>query len=293
MTHPLLAAATDATAAAAAPAVVVMPSATSWTEVATALGACIAAIAALYALIFYRRAARTGGQQVIAAQAQVVAAQAQVAAAQEQTRQAVELERERSRAYVVVFAELSAVSPEIVDVVIANMGATGAHEVRVSASPALDRVPDSGGEEMEAVALPPVIPFLAPGQRWATLWDSSRARYGGHWPVHTVEVTYRDAFGAKQSNVSVLDWKVFDPRIYTDVYGVHHAAKALRGIEKTLGRWSKQDRVVKVATYDGTLRDQQRAANARRSRRWHEDLVGQVMPDPDEGPVARMDGEVS
>lgn len=281
-THLLQAATTAAKAAAAAAAL----SGPTWTDIATAVGACVAATAALGALFFAAKAARAAGRQV-------AEAQKQVSAAREQTRQAGELERERSRAYVVVFAEPSLISTELLEVVIANMGTTGAHDVRVRVDPPLVRAPDNEGEAPELVGLPEVLPFLAPGQRWSTLWDSSVVHDGDSESPHMVSITYRDIFDLEHSATTVLDWSMFDQRLYTNVYGVHHAAKALRAMEKTLSAWSKSTKVVKVATYDGPQRDKQQAADLRQRARRHEDVVAQVLPDPDQGPRARMDGTIS
>ena len=295
MTHPLLAAA----AATPPPVVVAASSGSSWTEIVAALGAAvaagatlIAATAAIFALVFARRAARAAGEQATAAKAQVDAAQAQVAAAQEQTRQAGELEWQRSQPHVVVYADVSVVSAHYVDLIITNLGSTGARDVVITCEPPLVR--SVGGASREQVALPEQMPFLAPGQQWRTLWDFAVQREGAGLPDRfEVTATYADSRGQQHVTTSVLDWRLFRGRRFVSEKGVHDAAKSLAAIQTTLSAWSQREEVVRVATYDGPGLDKQQAADARRSQRQHEALVGQVMPDPDEGPVPRMDGTTS
>lgn len=47
-------------------------------------------------------------------------------------------------------------------------------------------------------------------------------------------VHYRDSTGHTYMEVSTVEWKTLEGAGYIDILGIHHAAKALKEIEKTL-----------------------------------------------------------
>ena len=199
--------------------------AASWTDVASAVAAIVAAVAALLTLGVAVVAARYAKRQVDGARAQLDEART--------------LRREQAQPYVVVYAEPSPVDPHFVNIVIRNFGATGAHDVAVTSTPPLTRT-NSGGMP-EAVALPAAMPFLAPGQQWRTFWDSSPDRLSSDLPDrHDLHITFNDSNGQPHTTAAVLDWVVFRQRMWMGEKTVHHAAKSLASIDKTLAALSRR-----------------------------------------------------
>ena len=176
-----------------------------------------------------------------------------------QIKEARALRREQARPYVVVYAEIHAISGHLVDIVIANLGATGATDVRVTCDRPLQRSGASGAE----VHLPESLPFLAPGQHWRTFWDSAPDRKKADLVErYEVSTVYTDSLGIEHTTASVLDWASVYGRTFIDEKTVHHAVKELGKIAEVLGTWPHHGEVVKVATYDGGEYDAQQAETA-------------------------------
>lgn len=109
-----------------------------------------------------------------------------------QLTQALELERHRSRPYVIFDLE-----PRlgIVYVVLRNIGATPAHKVRVSVTPLLETV--INGEQVQSALTKGDIGFIAPGRRLEDILDAGAVvlqRYPK--PLFTGSVSYGDGEGA-------------------------------------------------------------------------------------------------
>lgn len=242
-----------------------------WTDVISAVGAGVAALAAVATLAVAIIAARYAKGQVDSARGQLEEART--------------LRREQARPYVVVYAiTRDNISPQLVDLVIENLGTTGARDVTITSFPALVRT-DGGGGSQE-VAVPEAMPFLAPRQLWRTYWDSAIARKDSGLPSRfEVTVAYTDTVGQRQQEAFVLDWRIFVGRMFPTEKTVHHVGKALEGMADTLAAWSQQDDVLRVATYDGAEHDERLAreaaeAKARRedARQRHEDLTRRLLP---------------
>jgi hypothetical protein len=159
-------------------------------------------------------------------------------AAFRQVAEARKLRQEQAQPYVAVYMEPSAATPEIVDLVIRNFGATAAHEVRLSIAPALQRSVQGGGSE--EVWLPELLPTLVPGQEWRTMWDLGRNRKDSGLPdKHSVKVDFKDAHERPYSLNFELDWGAYKGRQWVVTYGIHDAAKALREIDKRISKWQE------------------------------------------------------
>lgn len=242
-----------------------------WTDVASALGSDVAAIAALATLAVAIVAARYAKGQVDSARGQLEEART--------------LRREQARPYVVVYAiTRDNISPQLVDLVIENLGTTGAREVTITSSPTLVRTDSVGGSQ--EVALPEAMPFLAPRQLWRTYWDSAVARKDSGLPSRfEVTVAYTDTVGQRQQEVFILDWRIFVGRMFPTEKTVHHVGEALEGMADTLAAWSQQGDVVRVATYDGVEHDERLAREAAEAeatreecRQRYEDLKRRLLP---------------
>jgi hypothetical protein len=166
-------------------------------------------------------------------------AREQVNEGKETRKQAATLEVERSQPNVVLYTEPSSASQVLIDLVIKNYGQTAALDVRIDITPALKRTGQAGGA-VESVAVPDVIPFLAPGQEWRTLWDSGLARKNSGLPDrHEGFVRYRGIADAERASPVVLDWSIYKTRRWVEVKTVHHAAKALIEIQKNQKKWNE------------------------------------------------------
>lgn len=214
------------------------PTLTDW----IGAGAAVATfLVALFALLFARR-------QILEAKA----ARAQAAA----------LETERAQPYVVMYTEPSGATQLLIDLVIRNYGQTSATNVRIALDPWPQRSPDPGSAESEPVALPDVIPVLAPGQEWRTVWDSSKDRRDTDLPDrHTGQLTYEGIDHEPRTSDVVLDWSVYKTRRWVEVRSVHDAAQALRDIRSELKKWTEGARGgLAVFARDGDARDDARRA---------------------------------
>lgn len=240
----------------------------SWAEVVSAVGAGVAAVTALATLIVAIVAVRYTKTQLTDARRYT----------RLQLDEAQRLRREQAAPYVVVYARPhDEVSAALVDLVIENVGSTGARDVRIASTPPLVRTDPVGGSQ--PVGIPDLIPFLAPHQSWRTFWDSGPARNGIDLPARfTVTATYTDSFCAEHSEQFVLDLDQFLPRLYADERTVHHLGKAVEDLAGTMKAWSRRDDVVRVATYDGTAFDQERARQEADRRVAHADLARKLMP---------------
>lgn len=163
------------------------------------------------------------------------------------------LRLEQAQPYVVVFMEPSQAGSWFVELVVRNFGATAAHDVRLNIDPA----PRTQSGSRDQVWLPAVIPVLAPGQEWRTFWDTGE-RVGSDLPDrHEAVVAFTDSVGRRLPALpSILDWGVFENRATIELYGIHHAAKALRQIDKTLTGWRERPSGgLKVYVRDGDAKD--------------------------------------
>jgi hypothetical protein len=190
------------------------------------------------------------------------------------------LEREKSQPYVVAFLEESAVGAHILDLVVRNYGQTAGRNIRLSFEPTLNRTDGDGGEE--DLILPDVISFLAPGQEWRTLFDvaTDRAHREDLPLFYKGVVTYEGIDNEPQKSDVIIDLQPFKARIFSEILGVHHAAKALQDISKNQKQWSEFQGGLKVLARDGDAKDARRAELARewKARRAAEALAPDSAP---------------
>lgn len=113
--------------------------------------------------------------------------------------------RNEARAYIVVFLEAHADRFFLPDVVLTNLGRTAASDVRVVYDPPIrSTVYDKNLEEARPF-LQDGIPTVAPGQRFATIFDTMLERPRSWEDRYDVTVSYKDVFGKRQSDHFVLD----------------------------------------------------------------------------------------
>lgn len=175
-----------------------------------------------------------------------------------QIRQAIKTRRAQAQPYVAVFVEPTNVSQQFIDLIVRNMGNTAAERIKINIEPAPQRSDGAGG--VEAVDYPREIKTLVPGQEWRTLWDISTARSKLDLPSrHVASVEF---YGPAQKRKKFkyqydLDWRFYIGRQWVEEYGVHHAAKALREIEKQMKKWREGIHGgLRVYVRDGDTRDE-------------------------------------
>jgi hypothetical protein len=147
---------------------------------------------------------------------------------------------EQARPFVIVDIQPSPAWRNALNLVVENVGNTVAHEVAIRFDPALqstrdDRYPLSG-----SVLLREGIPTLPPGRRIEALFDFSHERVKTDLPMrYDVTVDLRDARRRRQRPQRyVIDLAHLYGLQRMDEYGIHHAAKALREIERSVKKWS-------------------------------------------------------
>lgn len=225
-----------------------------------AVGAAVGAIVVLVTSVD-----RLSADQWAALAAWVTVAVAVAAAvlALRQLREAQDLRIQQAKPYVVAFMESESALPEAVKVVIHNFGLTAAHDVRLEINPPLRRSTNGGG--VEDVWLPDIIKTLAPGQRWQTQWDIGHRRAKVPDLLddrHDVQVHFLDPNRNPphpETTQSVLDWAEYMGRRWVVVYTTHHAAEAIRKIEKQMRSWTVLGRDgLHVWTRDGDREERRR-----------------------------------
>jgi hypothetical protein len=165
------------------------------------------------------------------------------------------LREEQAQPYVAIFMETKPeVDERFVELVIKNFGLTAAFNVRITIEPSPHRAKDGSHAR---VWLPEHIPTLVPGQEWRTHWDFGPRRAGSALPSrHAATVHFQDSQEEAFRLQYVLDWGLYENRMQVTTYGAHHAAKALREIQKTTARWTESAAGgLSVVTRDGDARD--------------------------------------
>lgn len=198
-------------------------------------------------------------------------------AAEQQAEQVRQAAIDQSRPYVLLTAEISAVSTSMLDLVLANVGSGPAYDVKIDVDPPLKRAKETPGYELaNARIFREPIQMLPPHYRMPTWFESGidRKQNGGDLPAsHEVTIAYHDGRGNRWTERSVLDMTVLDGLLFSTVYGVHHVAKSLKEIEKSLKRIQALGGPLEVMVEgreDYAARQQaERAEQARR----HEDIV--------------------
>ncbi|GAA4473499.1 hypothetical protein GCM10023170_094700 [Phytohabitans houttuyneae] len=156
--------------------------------------------------------------------------------------------------------EPSEVSNHLIDLVVKNFGTTGARDVMPTSNPKLKHSIGTG-KETEDVWMFDRLPLLAPGQEWRTFFDSGLSRKETDLPArYELALNFNDMRGRKVDPVeSVLDLSMYTGRMWTEIYTIHHAAKALREIEKSVKQWGERTGSgLKVVVRDGDAIDERR-----------------------------------
>ncbi|GAA3322690.1 hypothetical protein GCM10017711_07500 [Paeniglutamicibacter sulfureus] len=194
-------------------------------------------------------------------------ARGQVSESKKARRQLDDIERKKSEPAVVAYMEPAA-SPFIQEIVIKNFGPTPAYDVKFVSDPAIQRTGDVNREEVDDVDIPAVIPFLAPGQEWRTIWDVSHERSKNKILAdrHEVEVTFKGLEDVELRSRAILDWAPLKTKRFMDTLGVHDLAKAVKDMSTLQKKWSETPRGLQVWVRSGDEKDAKRRDAALRFR---------------------------
>lgn len=157
-----------------------------------------------------------------------------------QVREARRTRRAQAQPFVVVDIAPSNVWGNILNLIIENVGTTLARDVIVKFDP-----PIATSIEDYSLASSDLIRHgirsLPPRRRVEILFDLSHKRIGSGLPDrYEVEVNFKDYQDRAQEPLRyVIDLAFLNGLERVDEYGIHHAADALRKIEKTLKSWNR------------------------------------------------------
>lgn len=190
----------------------------------------------------------TGGTFVVA----VVAA----AFARRQVLEARDLRYDQSRPYVVVDFRTSEADVIFAEIVVENFGRTAAFDVSFEFDPPLESalfadVKDDDYHPARTAIFADGIPTLPPRKRYVALLDRGPDRVEAELPNrYTVTVNYTDGRHHSLSDTYTLDLGLYYSLRAINLRTVHHAAKALDEIRKTLEKWTAHLNGVRVYAQD-------------------------------------------
>lgn len=208
----------------------------------------------------------------------------QLRAARRQLTDARSAQAEQERPYVIVFIDTSEASPQLMDLVVQNVGKTPAWNVRIHLDPPPVRAQETPGLKLANARLfNEPLPLLPPGRTIRAFFDSAIDRKGADLPTeYRVRVTYENLAGERWEEESVLDLDTLRGAMFTEIFGMHHLAKAVREMSKHLGKasilgqrgWVETDTAIE-ARVD---RNERVSAEHRSRQQANKDLVARVLP---------------
>jgi hypothetical protein len=209
-----------------------------------------------------------------------VAAKAAYNVARSQLDEAQRLRAEQAQPYVVVFLDQSGgPSPQNFDLVVKNVGATIATDVRVRMTPgptsiALADAADPQAHDFAEIEIPEIIPVLVPGQEWRTFWDSTLVRLRVLKTIEPFEDKYDVTVGFSDSRHEpsveyhyVLDWKTIYATGFINKSGLHEIAEGVKQIGGVLAGARGNQNAIRVESRDGDALDRWRRRLQRERRR--------------------------
>ncbi|WP_027346535.1 hypothetical protein [Hamadaea tsunoensis] len=193
-----------------------------------------------------------------------------------QVREARRTREDQAQPYVVAYLEANTAVPFAADLVVKNFGTTAAFDVRLSMTPKPQR---TKGPEIVDLAIFDKLPVLVPGQEWRTIWDAFSSRNDSGLPRrYGVVVSYSDSRKQSLEIISELDWAPFGQVVFTRELTVHHVAKALQEIEKSISKWNEDRDGLAVYVRDGHAKDERKR---QKLEEWDAMLAAQDVEDDD------------
>lgn len=199
------------------------------------------------------------------------------------------LEARRSREasaqpFVVVGFEPSEAWSGIMNIVVENTGTHLANNVHIQFTPPLQSTLKAGQSLSKSRLVTHGLPCLPPRKRMVLLFERMPDLYeSAELPrVYEVRVTFEDQWKKEYALKYVLDLDVYFDLSVVEIYGVHHAAQALRGIEQKLERWSRYGDGLGVWVRDDDARMAELAAEVRAAIERSDGLTGSLHLDESE-----------
>lgn len=183
---------------------------------------------------------------------------------------------DQTRPYVMVTIEQGLTWFQFLDVVVANVGAGPAHDVRITVDPPLASTYDDGDREAPISSsryFNEAIPLMPPAYQMRTFFDDYTRRYDTDMPtVFTFTVEYHDGHGNNWKETIVQDLALMNDLEFMQVYGIHDVAKSLREIEKHLKKAPfAKGQPLDVTVEDRAVRESRlKAAHEERRQVWEE-----------------------
>lgn len=211
-----------------------------------------------------------GGWAAIAAWGTLGVAAVAALFARHQVLEARRTREDQAQPFVVVDFEPSKAGRVFVDLIIRNTGTTVATNVKVVFDPPLvSTMTETDGKYRlrDAAIITKGVPTLPPSREYRMLFEQMPNRYASDLPrSYDAVVSFDDTRGRRHEMKYRLDLDIYFGFTHLEVYGEHDAAKALKEIEKTLGKWSHIGNGLTVWTRDEDAR------LARQQSEWEEQL---------------------
>lgn len=208
----------------------------------------------------------------------------QLRAARRQLTDARSAQAEQERPYVIVFIDTSEASQQLMDLVVQNVGRTPAWNVRIHLDPPPVRAQETPGLELAKARLfNEHLPLLPPGRTIRAFFDSAIDRKGEDLPTeYRVRVTYENLRGERWDEESVLDLETLRGAMFTEIFGMHHLAKAVWDMSKHLRKASilgQRGWVETDTAFEARVDRKERVSSEQRRRQQaHKELVARVLP---------------
>lgn len=164
-----------------------------------------------------------------------------------QVREARHLRNDQAKPFVVVDIQPSRVVPNVLNLVVENIGNTIATNVRFQFDPPLGSTMD-GYDIADTEFVKSGYPMIPPRRRHEYLFDMTVDRHASNLPMKfDVLVTYMDQNGAQQDPMRfVIDLSPLYGIHYVAEKGVHHIAKSLDQIAKQTKSWTRHQNGIRV-----------------------------------------------
>ena len=191
-----------------------------------------------------------------------------------QIQSARQLHGDQVRPYIIVDIEPNPASWMLHDLIIRNIGQTAAVDCRIQLDPKPKRASDTEKDTLgDAKVLNEPIAMLAPGREIRLFFDSMIERMRTNLPMlYAATVSYQShATGEQWTETYTLDVATLKGTENIDIYSIHHAAKALREIQKDLRKSNLIKGTVEAVTENRTDRiERLKAEREERVRQFRE-----------------------
>lgn len=193
----------------------------------------------------------------------------------------------QTRPYVIVDFESNPASWHLYDLVIRNIGSTPAYDVSIEIDPTPIRSKEEGQHTFaDARVLNETTPMIAPNREIRLFFDSMFDRRHTDLPSqHNATVRYTLEDRSKTwTETSILDLDLHKGASQVTNYGIHHAAKALRDLEKTLRKELRKIDPLEVVVEDREIHiERRRKEHEQRSQKTKEINEKLISPNSQQG----------